>query len=131
MGLNDAIATLATGEYTVTRRPAGVYVAGRYTPAGAPTTFTVLAGIEPVTGRELKDLPEGQSGDEVIKITTATPLLTRRPGFEPDTIAYRPPGYESAGEPWTVTSVKVWEAFGEVHYEAMACRAPSPAGVVP
>jgi hypothetical protein len=137
VSLNGVIASLRTtkggnpdGTYTVIRTATGTRDRGRYTP-GAVTTFTIIAGIEPVTGRELKDLPEGQRGDEVIAIFTATPILTVRPGFGADRITYRPPGYDGDGEPWTVTKVDVIEGFGEVHYEAQASRAPSPAGVVP
>lgn len=123
MSLNNIIGDLQTGTYTVTRVAAGTRELGRYT-HGAVTTFTVVAGIEPVTGRELKDLPEGQRGDEVVKIYTATELRTRTAGGEPDVITYR-------GEPWTVTGSTFWEGFGESHYECTACRAPSEAGVVP
>lgn len=136
MSLNDVIESMSTGggnpdgTYTVTRTVEASYSHGRAI-AGASSTFPLVAGIEPVDGRTLMDLPEGQRGDEVIRIFTATPLLTRRPGFAPDTIVYRPPGYESDGEPWTVTRVEVLEGFGEVHFEVIACRAPSPAGVVP
>lgn len=135
MSLNGVIDALHTrgpnsdGSYTVTRTPAGARVNGRYV-VGAPATFAIFAGIESVSGRELMDLPEGQRGDEVIRIFTATPIFTRRPGFDPDVISYQPPGYD-APEPWTVTGVEVCEGFGEVHYEAIAVRAPSPQGVVP
>ncbi len=130
MSLNGVISSLGTGTYLVTRTAAGVRVNGRYTP-GLVTTIPIDAGIESVSGRELQDLPEGQRGDEVIRIFTATPLLTRRPGFDPDQITYQPPGYEAPGEPWTVIGVEVLDGFGEQHYEVLACRAPSPAGVVP
>jgi len=130
MSLNDVIGNLATGTYTVTRTAAGVRVNGRY-PHGAATTFPITAGIESVSGRDLQDLPEGQRGDEVIRIFTATPLLGVRPGFQADRITYQPPGYEAPGEPWTVLGAEVCEGFGEVHYEVLACRAPSPAGIVP
>jgi hypothetical protein len=130
VSLNGTIASLGTGTYAVTRTIAGIRVNGRY-PHGTATTFPIDAGIESVSGRELQDLPEGQRGDEVIRIFTATPLLGVRPGFEADRIAYQPPGYETPGEPWTVIGAEVLEGFGEVHYEVLACRAPSPAGVVP
>lgn len=130
MSLNDVIGNLATGTYTVTRTAAGARVSGRYAP-GTQTTFPITAGIESVSGRELQDMPEGQRGDEVIRIFTATPLLGRRPGFDPDVITYQPPGYEAPGEPWTVLGAEVLDGLGEVHYEVLACRAPSPAGVVP
>jgi hypothetical protein len=130
MSLADVISDLGGATYQVIRTAAGARVNGRVV-AGPATTFPIVAGIEPITGRELQDLPEGQRGDEVIQIFTATPLLTRRPGFEPDQIVYRPPGYEVDGEPWTVTCADVLEGIDGVHYEVKACRAPSQAGVVP
>lgn len=135
MSLNNIISDLRTtgpnpdGTYPVTRTAAGARVNGRYTP-GVVTVINIVAGIEAVTGRELKDLPEGQRADEVIKIFTEVPLITVRTGFEPDVIGYVPPGL-AAVEPWTVISCTVCEGFGEVHYESTACRAPSPAGSVP
>jgi hypothetical protein len=136
VSVNDTITSLRTtqggnpdGTYTVTRTAEGARVLGRSVPGGS-TTFPIIAGIES-SGRALQDMAEGQRGDEMITIYTATALLTRRPGFAPDVVTYQPPGYAGAGEPWTVTSVEVIEGFDEVHYEVLACRAPSPAGVVP
>src|SRR5690606_5003111 len=96
---------------------------GRYTP-GASTTFSIVASVQPATGRDLRDLPEGQRGDEVRVIYTISELRTRSPAGEPDAVTLD-------GEPWTVINVKRWESFGEVHFVAMACRAPDPKGVVP
>lgn len=125
MSLNGMLVPtdLGTGTYAVTRTAAGTRALGRYTP-GAVTTFTAEMGIEPATGRQLKDLPEGRRSDETVQIFCATQLLTTTPNNEPDVITYR-------GEPWTVISSKFWEGFGESHCEALAQRAPSPEGVVP
>jgi hypothetical protein len=122
-GLNEVITGLGAATYTVVRTGAGIYDHGRYV-VGGPSTFTIVAGVEPVTGRELYDMPEGQRGDEVVKIFTAYPLRTRAPGNDPDVILYR-------GEPWTVVNVALWDGLGQIHYEAKAVRAPSPAGTVP
>jgi hypothetical protein len=128
MSLRDSITSLASGTYTVTRTDTGTRVGnfGRYT-AGDASTFEIVASIQPATGRQLRDLPEGQRGDETIAIYTKTEIRTRspgEPGNEPDVIAYR-------DEPWTVTQVKRWESFGAVHFEALAVRAPDPKGTVP
>lgn len=125
MALNGIIATdhLGTGFYTVTRTATGTRTQGRYTP-GATSTFSVNMGIEPATGRQLRDLPEGRRGDETIMIFSPVELKTTMPGFEPDQVFYR-------GEQWAVVTSKLWEGFGEIHYECMAQRAPSPMGVVP
>ena len=127
MSMRDSIAALASGTYTVTRALAGSRVGnfGRYT-VGSSSTFEIVASIQPATGRQLRDLPQGQRGDETIAIYTVTELRTRHPdpANEPDVVTYR-------GEPWTITQVKTWESFGETHYEALAVRAPSPKGVLP
>jgi hypothetical protein len=135
MSLNDVIAALRTtgpnsdGTYRVTRSAMGTRVAGRYI-GGATTTIDIVASIKPITGRDLQDVPEGRRADETIKIFTAVPIFTVGPGGQPDVIGYQPPGH-AAVEPWTVITVRVCEGFGETHYEAIACRAPSPDGVVP
>lgn len=122
--LNDVITSLGDLPLTITRTPNGSRVNGRWQPA-VSSTIAIRAGIEPVTGRELKDMPEGQRGDEVIRIYSAVALRTRTPDGDPDVITYR-------GEPWTVTRVEVWDGLDQpTTYVALAVRAPSPAGVVP
>lgn len=131
MSLNDVITELGgSAEYTVTRTAIGGRVNGRYV-SGVVTTFPIVAAIEPISGRELEDLPAGQRGNEAIMIFTATALLTARPGFEADQILYQPAGYEASAEPWTVTCVDVLDGIDGVHYEVTATRPPSPGGVVP
>lgn len=125
MALNGIIAenVLGTGTYVVTRTASGTRTLGRYSP-GAVTTFSVNLGVEPATGRQLRDLPEGRRGDEALMIFSPVELKTEMPGFEPDQVSYQ-------GEQWAVVTSRRWEGFSEVHYEVMAQRAPSPAGVVP
>jgi hypothetical protein len=125
MSLNGMLVSndLGTGDYVVTRTAAGTMTLGRYT-SGAVTTFTTNLGIEPASGRQLRDLPEGRRGDETISIFSPVELKTTMPGSEPDQILYR-------GEQWAVVTSKQWEGFGEIHWECLAQRAPSPAGVVP
>jgi hypothetical protein len=119
MALIDAIASLSTpGPYTVTRTAAGSYTNGRYT-EGAESTFTIIASIQPVTGRDLADLPEGQNGDEVRQVFTITELLTRVPGQEPDIITLD-------GEDFYVYRVKRWQGLGEVYWQAWVSRIVVP-----
>jgi hypothetical protein len=119
MALIDAIASLSTpGPYTITRTAAGSYTNGRYT-AGAESTFTIIASIQPVTGRDLADLPEGQNGDEVRVVFTITELLTRAPGQEPDVITI-------FGEDFYVYRVKKWQGFGDNHWQAWVSRTVVP-----
>lgn len=136
MSLNGTLISLGSVTLQVTRTAQGVRTNGRYA-AGAATTFPITAGVpEPVSGRELKDLPEGRRGDEVLKLFVDVDLVAERPGIDPDTVAYAGADPDmitllGAGEPWTVIKVDTWSGFGETHREAQIARAPSPAGQVP
>ena len=88
MSLNGVITSLGSVTLQVTRTAQGTRTNGRYTP-GAQTTFDVVCGVpEPVTGRELHDVPEGRRGDEVLKLFLATDLVAERPGIDPDVVRY-------------------------------------------
>jgi len=83
------------------------------------STFSIVASVQPVTGRELKDVPEGQRGDEVRVIYTQTELHMRKAGFQPDVVTLD-------GEPYEVYKVERFDAFGDTHYRAYAARTKSP-----
>ncbi len=122
MGLRGAIASLAQGgPFTVTRTAEGDFGDDSVYTSGAQTTFTIVASIQPVTGRELqdRDLVDTQRGDEVCVVYTTTELRTRKKDNDPDVITYR-------DEPWTVTKVEQFDAFGETHYRAYIARTESP-----
>lgn len=118
MSATDAIGSLATGSYTVTRHAAGTRVQGRSVP-GAVSTFSIIASVQPVTGRQLQDLPEGQRGTETIAIYTRTELKTRSADSEPDLV-------DNEGVPFEVVRVERWRAFSDVHYRAYAMRTERP-----
>jgi hypothetical protein len=118
MGLLGVIGRFETGTYTVTRTAQGVYTNGRYTP-GATTTFPIVASIQPVTGRDLQLLPEGQHASESRIVYTTTELRSRATANDPDTIAID-------GEAWDVISFERWEAFGDTHWRGIAGRRPAP-----
>lgn len=139
MTLNGTLTSLGSVTLQVTRTTQGTRVHGRYTP-GAETTFLITCGVpEPLTGRELKDMPEGRRGDEVLKLFVETALIAEQPGnpgVDPDTVAYLGADADmqailGAGEPWTVIKVDTWSGFGETHREVSIARAPSPQGRVP
>lgn len=120
MALRGAIASLTQGgPYSLTRRAAGTYVNGNYVPAVGTTTVTVAGSLQPVTGRELRDLSEAQRGDEIRVLYTLTKIYTREPGFDPDTISI-------GGEAWTCIKVEQFDAFGETHYRAYFARSARP-----
>lgn len=116
MSLNQAIGDHTTGEYTVTRVAAREYDAhGRLEVAGAPTTFTILASVQPAEPEQMKDVPEGQSTADAKLILTETELKERSETTEPDTISID-------GEDFRVYSVEKWQHWGETHYEAIALK---------
>ena len=73
-----------TGLYTITRTNGAATVddAG-HTILPAPTTIPNVAGsVQALSGRELKDLKEGQRADDVRWFFTETPLYTTDQGHE-------------------------------------------------
>lgn len=142
MSLNGTLISLGSVTLQVTRTQAGTRQHGRYTP-GPVTTFDILAGVpEPVTGRQLMDVPEGRRGDEIMKLFVDVALIAERPastagpGIDPDVVAYTGSDADmiaimGADEPWTVIKVDTWPGFGETHREVQIARAPSPQGKVP
>ena len=96
MSLSSVI--FPTGSYTVTRTAAGSYALGRYT-SGGTSTFLITAGVQPVTGRVLRDLPEGRRAEETLVLYTTTQLIALDPADESDTIAID-------GESWRVFKVE-------------------------
>ena len=60
---------------TVTRYGAGSNVNGDYV-AGTATTFAVIMSVQPLSGRELLNLPEGQRTRNILKGYCATELYT-------------------------------------------------------
>lgn len=85
----------------------------------APFTFTIIAGVQPVDGREVNDLPEGSSMDEVLVLYTESKLITRMDpntnasvGYDPDSVSidFWGDGFED----WYVYKVEKFTA----HYRA-------------
>jgi hypothetical protein len=113
MSILGAIADFATGVYTVTRRTAGTRVGGRWT-AGASTGFPVQLCVQPPTGRELRDLPEGARGDDVRVVYTATELLLR------DEITLED------GDQYAVIRAERWDLTGAVHWRCWIARVDKP-----
>lgn len=119
MALRSVIDSLATGTYQVSRTAAGVYDAnGRYT-AGAVTSLDIIASVQPVGGRKLMDLPEGQRGDEIRVVYTRTELFSRAPGRDPDRVSID-------GAAWTCVRVERWQSFGDSHCKAYVARTELP-----
>lgn len=122
MSLLDVIGRFRTAtSYTVTRAGAGTYTAGRYV-AASPSTFTITASVQPVTGRELLALPEGQRAEDLRVLYTATALRTRDANGAADSIAI-------GGENYTVIRVETWSGVTAGHYRVTVAR--QTAGATP
>lgn len=119
MGFGTDVATaFTTGTYTVTRRAgAGTNSNGHYTKP-SPTTFSIDASVQPVTGRALKDLPEGMRADDVKILYTGTELHTVDTAGHADTIAI-------AGENYRVTKVEAFFVISD-HYRVTVERTDVP-----
>jgi hypothetical protein len=122
MSLNGVLAPgrgFSSGTYTVTRRAAETDDTHGRRVAGATSTLSIVASIQPMSGRDLQGLPEGQRSDENVTIYTTTFLTTRSPTNAPDLVTF-------GGEPYEVFRVETWVAFGRTHYRAYAARRTTP-----
>lgn len=120
MALRGAIGSLSTGVYTVTRTAPGTYDANGKFVAGATSTLAgVVATVQPVSGRQLRDVPEGQRGDELRVIYTETELWPRTPSQAGDRITLD-------GEAWVIVRAERWQGLGGVHWRAYAARQVTP-----
>lgn len=120
MALRGAIASLTQGgPYTVTRKTVGGYDEDGMAVAGSTSMLSAAGSLQPVTGRELRDLPEGKRGDEIRVLYTLTEIRMQSPTHEPDVITID-------GEPWTTVKVERFDAFGETHYRAFFSRTSKP-----
>jgi hypothetical protein len=106
MSLSDAILSLSTGTYTVTRPGAGTWTNGLFV-EGTASTFQIQASVQPASPKDLQRLPEGERTMNVIVIFTTTELLLASQAARTlsDRIAYRGANYE-------VEDVDVWESGG-------------------
>src|SRR5687767_14060388 len=59
----------------VLRQSAGTYVHGEWIP-GVETPETILATVQPVTGKELRDMPEGVRNDARFSLWTRSAIAT-------------------------------------------------------
>ncbi|MBN8472333.1 hypothetical protein JYJ95_38010 [Corallococcus exiguus] len=104
--LAGAIALLASGTYQVWRPGVSSLVDGVAVEA-AGESFSILASVQPLSGRERQLLPEGQRSEERLLVVTATELRVadvsaRREG---DVLVYR-------GEDFEVEAVERWDELG-------------------
>ena len=118
MALVGVLAAFQTGTYTVRRLAAGALVLGRWTP-GASANFSIDAVVQPLTGNDLKMLPEGFHTANTRRVWTETPLKVTEDGSEPDTI-------EIGGEDYRVIQSQSWVGLGGDHYAAIVAKVGTP-----
>jgi hypothetical protein len=69
--------------YTITRTPTGgTTIDGDYTPPASTTITGVQGSMQPVSGRQLRDLREGARADDTKVFYTETPMFTVDLGHE-------------------------------------------------
>lgn len=98
------------------------------TPAGSTTTTPIDGSVQPVTGRALRDLPEGQRTDDVRVIYTEQECFVRDATHEPDVIAI--PDMDLNGRTWRGGNFRVTkvEFFGVIsgHFRVTCERTDVP-----
>lgn len=81
---------LGSQTLTVTRYgTAGGFVRGVFQPEEPPSTFDIIASVQPLNGRELQQLSELQRTTARMKMYTTTQLETARGGAVADRVEYR------------------------------------------
>ena len=111
-GLSGALRAFERREpYTVTRKGASTYTAGRLDEA-AGETFETKAVVQPLTPREVQRLPEGLHGRETRVVYSRVELIAGSETTEGDRIdidgdAYSVEGVEPWGEYWRAIVAKV------------------------
>ncbi len=96
MSLTAVIARMRTGTYTVTRRTAAApaYDTSGVKTADATSTFSIEASVQNISGRNLRNLPEGQHADDVRVLYTETELRPRTPTVAGDRLVIDSESYE-------------------------------------
>lgn len=83
--------------------------------------FLMQASILPLTGRDLKDLPEGQYGEEKRDIFSTVELKGRGDGYEADVFS----GVDVAGDLWRVEDPRHHNVVSD-HWRATLVRETTP-----
>jgi hypothetical protein len=94
---------------TVTRTAAGTYVNGRYLP-GDSQVFDAAGNIQPLNGKELLQLAEGDRQRQALKIYTTFAVENNDTVTRADGIQYE------------TQAVEDWTAFHQPHYKARLMR---------
>lgn len=106
-----------SGTYVVTRQATGSYVNGDWTP-GSDSTFNVDGDLQPLSGADLKILPEAFHTEEVQKMYLSTELFSARDNKEADKIAID-------GADWRVINVRKYTILSS-NFKVMLARIDQP-----
>lgn len=106
MDLSGTIRRLGVRPVTVTRRGAPTVTKGRVTPA-TPTTHSINANVQPLSGSELLRLPEGLRTRETVALWTDGDLRTadESAGVLADTVTV-------SGRTYEIELVEDWQFHG-------------------
>lgn len=112
MTVTGAIGSFSTGTYTRTRYAPGTVTNG-VGARGAPALASIVASVQPITGKDLQSLPEGRRADEAKAVFTTSELRVA------DRVAI-------GGDVLEVDKVEQWDAFGATYYRAVCSRRTMP-----
>lgn len=107
-----------SASYSVTRKTKGTSALGVVS-GGTTSTVTITAAIQPVTGDDLKSLPEGQHIESTRVVFTESELKASSSTHDPDR-------FTLDGDTWEVVRVEKWSAWGGTHYRAFISRMETP-----
>lgn len=113
MTLDPTLAIKRYGkDHTVSRRLAETYDANGRAVQAAAQDLTIFMSVQPVDGRELRNLPEAQHGEEIRVARSFLELKMRDGTYAPDVVTIK-------DEPWVVVRTKEWPR----HWESYLSRA--------
>lgn len=104
MSLADTIESFSTGTYLVKRSGGVTYVDG-HAEDNPPTELQVTASVQPLGGKELMRLPEGDRSKEMRLVFTTVQLHPEYGGGHADIIVID-------GQDYEVSSVEAWTSLG-------------------
>jgi hypothetical protein len=103
--------------FTVLRYNPGQYIKGHWVGGASMDEFEIIASIQPLTGRELMEQPEGERTRDQIKLYTTSGLHTavESQQMKADIVVYKNKQYE-------VTKVESWDfpIDGAAHFKIIA-----------
>jgi len=103
--------------FTVKRMAAGTWVKGKFT-EGAVTSFSIMASVQPLKGKEIELLPEGRRQSQAVNIYTDTQLNTTTATTNPDILT-------AFGFDFEILTVEPWQSNVINHYKCIGvAKAP-------